>query len=147
MQYLVWMVDPATMAVAKSEGVNLSTSYFGFQGVILANRAPSAGNPLGNLEVRQALEYAVDRPAIVKALYGELGAATDQVAVPGQPTDWNAAVNSCYPYDPAKAKQLLAQALATERVHHQPRGPAKRCRDDPGRPRVLERDRDQGQRA
>jgi len=108
-----WMLasDPTTMQAAQSSsGVTVASSPLGFEGVELANRDPAGGNPLGNLHVRQALEYAVNRPAIAKALFGQFGQASDQVAIPSQPTAWDAAVNNYYPYDPAKAKALLTAA-------------------------------------
>ena len=84
-------------------------------GAVLGLAVPNfsaGGNPLGMLKVRQALEYAVNRPAIVKALYGKAGgaAATEEVAIPAEPSAWDPAVNTYYPYDPAKARQLLTQA-------------------------------------
>lgn len=108
----LWTVDPDTLTAAADDGMQVSSSALGFEGVNLADRGPAAGNPLGSLKVRQALEYAVDRPAIVKALYGTSpgAAATDQVAIPSEPSAWNPSVNAYYPYDPAKARQLLAQA-------------------------------------
>jgi peptide/nickel transport system substrate-binding protein len=102
--------DPTAMQTAQGQGLNVQGNPAVFLGVGLFNRAATGGNPIGNLKVRQALEYAVDRPAIVKALFGAFGQATQQVAVPGQDSAWNAAVNDHYPYDPAKAKQLLTQA-------------------------------------
>jgi len=108
----LWTVDPETLTAAAADGTPVSSSALGFEGVLLADRSPAEGNPLGSLKVRQALEYAVDRPAIVNALYGHSpgASATDQIAIPSEPSAWDPAVNSYYPYDPAKAKQLLAQA-------------------------------------
>jgi len=65
-------------------------------------------SPLKDKRVRQALNYAVDRQAIVDALLGGMTAPASQPAPRGvfgrdeslQP----------YPYDPAKAKALLAEA-------------------------------------
>ncbi len=108
----LWTVDPQTLTAAAADGMRFSSSALGFEGVNLADRDPGNGNPLGSLQVRQALEYAVNRPAIVKALYGNTpgATATEQAAIPSEPSAWNPAVNSYYPYDPAKARQLLAQA-------------------------------------
>ncbi|MBN2050242.1 MAG: ABC transporter substrate-binding protein [Spirochaetales bacterium] len=64
--------------------------------------------PFDNKLVRQALNYAVDRQAIIDAVYGSAG----QVAKnPIPPTMWsyNDDIDP-YPYDPAKAKELLTQA-------------------------------------
>lgn len=108
----LWTVDPETLTAAEGDGMPVSSSSLGFEGVNLADRSAAPGNPLGNLKVRQALEYAVNRPAIVKALYGKSpgASATDEVAIPSESSAWDPAVNNYYPYDPAKARQLLAQA-------------------------------------
>jgi ABC-type transport system substrate-binding protein len=65
--------------------------------------------PFNNLLVRQALEYAVNRQALVTALTGGL----DKVAwqpIPPQDAGYDASLDNQYPYNPAKAKALLAQA-------------------------------------
>jgi peptide/nickel transport system substrate-binding protein len=51
----------------------------------------------------------VNRPAIVKSLYGDYGSPTTQF-VPKGVGGYVASLDAAYPYDPAKAKQLLAQA-------------------------------------
>ncbi len=64
--------------------------------------------PIKNKLVRQALNYAVDKQALVKLFGGEASVLQGQwltSVVPG----FNAEIKA-YPYDPAKAKQLLAQA-------------------------------------
>jgi len=64
--------------------------------------------PLNDVRVRQALNYAVDVDAIISALY--LGHATRlATAVPTAAFGYDASVTP-YPYDPAKAKELLAEA-------------------------------------
>jgi len=63
--------------------------------------------PFKNLYVRQALNYAIDRNAIVKLAYQ--GHATPGSSfMPYKMQYWNTSL-SPYPYDPAKAKQLLAK--------------------------------------
>ena len=61
------------------------------------------------MRVRQALNYAVDRKAIAKALYGDETLALSQYALPGQP-GYDETLDEKYPHDVAKAKQLLAEA-------------------------------------
>jgi len=77
-----------------------------FGGMITTNpKRYNAANPWIKREVRQALNYAVDKEAIAKNIFkGE--------AVPtGAEAPVTAWLNiPPYPYDPAKAKQLLAQA-------------------------------------
>jgi peptide/nickel transport system substrate-binding protein len=80
-------------------GSTVSYEYFGF---VLTN-------PLfADVRVRQAFNYAVDVPQIIKDVL--LGYAV-QAAGQFPPSSWaaNPAVKP-YPYDPARAKQLLAAA-------------------------------------
>ena len=64
--------------------------------------------PFDNVKVRQALNYAVDKKAIIEAVYQGAGTAAKN---PLPPTIWsyNDEIQD-YPYDPEKAKQLLAEA-------------------------------------
>ncbi len=63
--------------------------------------------PFKNLYVRQALNYAIDRNAIVKLAY-QGHAIPGASFMPYRMKFWNAGLKP-YPYDPAKAKQLLAK--------------------------------------
>jgi peptide/nickel transport system substrate-binding protein len=63
--------------------------------------------PLNNRAVRQALNYAIDKNAIVKHILFGFGQPWGQVL----PNMYGASPSvKPYPYDPAKAKRLLAQA-------------------------------------
>lgn len=65
-------------------------------------------NPLNDVRVRQALNYAIDVDAIVSNVLGGTAVATDSLIGPadfGYSGDWNV-----YTYDPEKAKSLLAEA-------------------------------------
>jgi peptide/nickel transport system substrate-binding protein len=64
--------------------------------------------PLNNKLVRQAINYAIDRPQLIKTAYAGYGKLIGTHASPGDP--WYLDLSKQYPYDPAKAKQLLAQA-------------------------------------
>lgn len=59
--------------------------------------------PFDNLKVRQAVNYAINREALVR-IYGGLGQPTENVLPPTYPQYQKL---SMYPYDLAKAKQLV----------------------------------------
>ncbi|MER7243373.1 ABC transporter substrate-binding protein [Kribbella sp. NPDC000426] len=67
--------------------------------------------PFDKKEVRQAVNYAIDRARIAKQIFGAAGVATDlfwDPSLPGYPKD----LAQRYTYDPAKAKQMLTAAGA-----------------------------------
>jgi peptide/nickel transport system substrate-binding protein len=65
-------------------------------------------SPLKDVRVREALNYAVDRDSIVREILGGTTRVASQGVVPGAP-GYNPDLKP-YPYDPAKAKALLAAA-------------------------------------
>jgi peptide/nickel transport system substrate-binding protein len=67
---------------------------------------PPVNNPL----VRQAINYAVNRNEINNVVLAGTGRVTDETFAPDQPVAYNPSVASEYTFNPAKAKQLLAQA-------------------------------------
>ena len=81
-------------------GSFLDTQYIGMN---------SAVPPFDNQKVRQAVQYAINKGNIAKALfYGNyvLGAGPIHPSLQG----YDESLASTYPYDPEKAKQLLADA-------------------------------------
>jgi peptide/nickel transport system substrate-binding protein len=63
--------------------------------------------PLKDVRVRQALNYAVDKEALVKYIVGNLGIVAD---APISQSTWGYAKIGAYAFDQAKAKELLKQA-------------------------------------
>ena len=92
-----------------SEGVNVKTA----PGTEPQWLQLDVKNPLfADQQVRQALNYAMDKDLIIEAIYG--GRA---VALPGPLSPFNDFVNknlAPYPYDPDKAKAMLADAGWTD---------------------------------
>jgi peptide/nickel transport system substrate-binding protein len=80
----------------------------GFLGLDAAGRT-GAGNPLTNEKVRQAVFYAIDRESIAKNL---VQGGSRVPPGPCFPTQFGCDASAAphYAYDPAKAKQLLAEA-------------------------------------
>jgi peptide/nickel transport system substrate-binding protein/oligopeptide transport system substrate-binding protein len=64
--------------------------------------------PLTDVRVRQAINYAVDVPRIIERLVGGRGTQAAGVVPPSLPG--YDSTRKPYPYDPAKAKQLMAAA-------------------------------------
>jgi peptide/nickel transport system substrate-binding protein len=68
----------------------------------------NAKPPLNNLKVRQAINYALDKDAILKTAWAGYGTVIGSHEVPTDP--WYVDLADKYPHDVAKAKQLLAEA-------------------------------------
>jgi ABC-type transport system substrate-binding protein len=65
--------------------------------------------PFKDPRVRQALNYAVNKASIVKDVVDGYATVADSVIPPGV---WGYAKIGAYPFDPAKARKLLAQMAA-----------------------------------
>ena len=111
-QIMYMVTDPLTAnanVATLPAGARAIYSPAQWTGVIFSDRSGSVVKPTGDVRVRQALNYATDKAAIVKALFGQFGAPTNQLQVEGF-IGYDKANDSAYPYDPAKAKALLAEA-------------------------------------
>lgn len=100
-------VDPSQVQEAQDAGLvveqDLTMEFFHMQ----LNRTSSE---LGDLQVRQALNYAVDRDALVQAHGFGQGASTDQQFPPGYFAHADSIGPVLYDYDPDRARELLAEA-------------------------------------
>ncbi|NNG34337.1 ABC transporter substrate-binding protein [Nakamurella aerolata] len=70
--------------------------------------------PLNNKNVRQAISYAIDRKGLLDTVWAGKGALIGSHAVPTDP--WYTDLANTYPYDPAKAKELLGGKTYTLRL-------------------------------
>ncbi|AIR88050.1 ABC transporter substrate-binding protein [Pseudomonas cremoricolorata] len=97
---------PADLPQLKTEPALQVLQQAGFNLGYIAYNTQRA--PFDQLKVRQALDMAVNKAAILQAVYGEAG----QLAVNAMPpTQWSydATIKDA-PFDPAKAKALLTEA-------------------------------------
>jgi peptide/nickel transport system substrate-binding protein len=65
-------------------------------------------DPLKSKLVRQAICYGIDRKALLDTVWDGKGLLIGSMVPPTDP--WYQDLSGAYPFDPAKAKQLLAQA-------------------------------------
>lgn len=93
---------------ARSNGLQAVAGQPNVNALFLLDRAGVSEPALRDVRVRQALNYAVDRASIATALGGGFEPIS-QVSAEGY-DGYDPALDEAYPYDPAKAKQLLAEA-------------------------------------
>ncbi|GIW07204.1 MAG: glutathione ABC transporter substrate-binding protein [Dehalococcoidia bacterium] len=91
----------AGMVVLANPGSNIA-------GIMLQGRAETENTPLKDRRVRLAINYAIDREGLAKAIYRDYAQPTGQLAFPG--TLYHDPSVPPFPYDPAQARRLLAEA-------------------------------------
>lgn len=80
-----------------------------WQGLSLLDRAGTLTPELAKVEVRQAINYAVDKDAILQNVGQGLGVVTSQIFSPASDA-YVAGLDGAYDYDVDKAKSLLKEA-------------------------------------
>ncbi|HEX5730261.1 ABC transporter substrate-binding protein [Microbacterium sp.] len=93
----------------EAAGWTLNSNELDFQGLLLLDRDGTMAPELADVRVRQALNHAFDRDAMLTALQADHGTVTTQV-FPESSDAYDPALDDMYPYDPEKAKDLLAEA-------------------------------------
>ncbi|WP_213879186.1 ABC transporter substrate-binding protein [Pseudomonas sp. dw_358] len=101
---------PEDIEVAKEDPDLKVLSQPGFNLGFLAYNVTH--KPLDQLKVRQALDMAIDKPAIIKAVYQSAGQLAQNALPPGQ-WSFDPSIKDA-PYDPTKARQLLKEAGVKE---------------------------------
>lgn len=105
------VLQTADQQVAAEQDTTLTfnDSSFDFQGLLLFDRDGAITPELADPKVRQALNFAVDREAMLDVVLDGRGEATSQVW--GTETaGYEESLDDYYAYDPEKAKQLLVEA-------------------------------------
>lgn len=97
------------MPDAEAAGYTINTRPVNWKGLILADRWGVKNEALADVKVRQAINYAIDREGLLQGLEGGNGEPTTQIFnIDGDA--YEADLENAYPYDPEKAKSLLAEA-------------------------------------
>ena len=68
----------------------------------------NSSRALSDVRVRRAISYAVDRAALKRTVWADQGTLIGSMVPPTDP--WYQDLSTTYPFDPAKARQLLRQA-------------------------------------
>ncbi|MFF1253888.1 ABC transporter substrate-binding protein [Pseudarthrobacter sp. NPDC058329] len=104
------LLDPKNGKQADASGLKLNKSQVDWTGIFLYDRDGKISPELANVKVRQAINHAFDRKTIMEQQFLGQGTATTQVFGP-ESGAYVPDLDNRYPYDPAKAKQLLTEAL------------------------------------
>ena len=99
----------SSIPAARQAGLNVTMPLQAFYGLSINDRTGKIVPALGKVQVRQAINYALNRQAINQAVFGGYGQPDDEPAISGD-DGYVPSLASRYTYDPAKAKQLLAEA-------------------------------------
>ncbi|MDB5230578.1 MAG: transporter substrate-binding protein [Chitinophagaceae bacterium] len=86
----------------------LNTEYLGI--LVDEKNKLLANSPLKIKKIRQAINYAINRPALMMYLRNSIGIPAQAGFAPGGLPSHNADSVKGYNYDPAKARQLLTEA-------------------------------------
>ena len=91
------------------ENIRIVSTPVQWTGLFLGDRDGLVNPALKDIRVRQALNFGIDRALVTTALFGKLAEPTDQLQGKGF-IGYDEAIEAKYPFDPAKAKALLAEA-------------------------------------
>ncbi len=100
--------NPKDIPGLEKEGFVVTRGMNGSGARSLVFDAANSKSPFADIRVRQAAQYAIDGKTMVDTLFLGLGEAANQWIYKGH-WGYNPDV-VCYPYNPDKAKQLLADA-------------------------------------
>ena len=105
-QYNVAEIPGSEVAAAKAAGLDVQVISSMVVAVLDINTSKA---PFTNPDVALALQYAIDREALLKTQQFGYGEVSNQPFPPGY-VGHDPSSDGLYPYDPAKAMSLLAQA-------------------------------------
>jgi peptide/nickel transport system substrate-binding protein len=100
-------ISSAQLSAAKAAGIRTLPWPSAINGLWISDRNGTIVPALKNVLVREAINYAINRPAVIAVNGG--GTPTSSMFWPGEQA-YSKAATDYYTYDPAKAKALLAEA-------------------------------------
>jgi len=103
------LLDAKTAVQGEGAGLTEITNPVDWQGLFLFDRAGSQAEPLGDVRVRQAINYAIDRQSLLDSLLLGNGEITSQITGTAS-AGYVEELDGYYDFDPKKAKALLTDA-------------------------------------
>jgi peptide/nickel transport system substrate-binding protein len=103
------LLDVPNADTATGAGMQLTTYNTDWSGLILFDRSGKINPAMGDVRVRQAIAYAIDRAALLRTVQEGRGAVTGQIFSKASGA-YDPSLDNTYAYNPTKAKSLLAAA-------------------------------------
>ena len=100
------------LGIAQQDAVDPELDFSALNSETLSLRIDATLPPLNDKRVRQAMNYALDRASMIGTVLPKSTLPATQIVVPGIPGHNFELDKRVTPYDPAKARQLLAAAKA-----------------------------------
>jgi peptide/nickel transport system substrate-binding protein len=106
------LLDTKTAPTAKTRGLTQYLNNVDWQGLLMFDRNGKINVFLKNVKVRQAIAYAINRAALLKAIQDGQGEITNQPFAKTSPA-YDTSLDKTYPFDIKKAKALLTEGNAS----------------------------------
>lgn len=101
--------DNTQIPQIEAAGYTVAADELDWSGFVLADRDGTSEPALGDLRVRQAINYALDREAMRETIGAGYGEVTEQI-FPEYSPSYDPELDEYYDYDLDKARALLAEA-------------------------------------
>ncbi len=103
------LLDKSSVATLQSSGFKIASYYLDWAGFSFVDKQGRMGTPLKNVKVRQAINYAINRPAMVAVLADGYGKPTSTTFA-SYSKGYDKSLENYYSYDLNKAKALMKEA-------------------------------------
>jgi len=100
---------PDNVAAAEGFGLAVASLPVNVMTLVLTDRERPE-SPLSEQKLRQAINYAIDREAILETVYRGEGVTTNQLFLEGPATGFDPDLEDVFEYDPARARTLVEEA-------------------------------------
>ncbi|WP_210480141.1 ABC transporter substrate-binding protein [Naasia sp. SYSU D00948] len=102
-------IDPTTIGQMEGAGFTANEHELNWWGFLIMDRQGTLVPELGDVRVRQAINYALDKESLVEAVGAGRATPTSQIFPPFSPS-FDEELEDYYTYDLDKAKQLMEEA-------------------------------------